>query len=431
MFGKSETDVLMVGAGPVGMFTALLLADNGIKVEIVDTEWRTAARSYAGVLHPGSLALLDRAGLAPEILELGRRIDSVGFYEGASRQAEIRLAELPVDFPFLLALPQSALESLLENKLQSRSGVKVQWNHRLSDLQPEGDSIIASVDQLAETAQGYGVPTFEWIVKKTRQTRASFVVGADGHNSFVRQSTGIEQETFGEPEKFAVYEFETEGTGPGSHEEVRIVLDDQTTNVCWPLPNRRCRWSFQLGAGEVSSDADGKARSAVVFEEPAFDQVTKDHLHLFVQERAPWFKANIKEIDWSIAVQFQKRLARQLGRDRCWLIGDAAHQTGPVGMQSMNVGLREAVELADLLTRILRDKASPHLLETYNQSRRNEWQQLLGINRELRPRGTASPWVQRRCGKMLPVIPAAGAELPQLLDQLGLDLKPAALAAAV
>jgi 2-polyprenyl-6-methoxyphenol hydroxylase-like FAD-dependent oxidoreductase len=84
-----RTEVLVVGAGPVGLCTALLLAEAGLETVIIDREQRTAARSYACALHPASLELLDRLGVTPALLDLGRRIPKVGFYEGTARRAEL------------------------------------------------------------------------------------------------------------------------------------------------------------------------------------------------------------------------------------------------------------------------------------------------------------------------------------------------------
>src|SRR5207302_279485 len=72
-----RTDVLVVGAGPVGLFSALQLASNGIDVTVIDRESGTAARSYACVLHQSTLGLLDQHGLIDEALEVGRRIDTI------------------------------------------------------------------------------------------------------------------------------------------------------------------------------------------------------------------------------------------------------------------------------------------------------------------------------------------------------------------
>ena len=90
--------------------------------------------SYAGALHPYTLLLLDQLGLAEEVLKAGRRLDAIGFCEGGSRRAEIRLSELSAKFPFLMVLPQSRLESLLETALSQRAGVKVNWKRRFSTL---------------------------------------------------------------------------------------------------------------------------------------------------------------------------------------------------------------------------------------------------------------------------------------------------------
>ena len=81
---------------------------------------------------------------------------------------------------------------------------------------------------------------------------------------------------------------------------------------------------------------------------------------------------------WATDIQFEHQLAPQFGRDRAWLVSDATHSDGPIGMQSMNMGFREGADLAAKLTRILRDKGSPDLLETYNLEHRLEWEQLLG-----------------------------------------------------
>ena len=75
---KSSTEALVVGAGPVGLFAALKLAREGIEVEIIDSQWRSAARSYALALHASTLELLDGFGLSDSLLEAGRKVASVG-----------------------------------------------------------------------------------------------------------------------------------------------------------------------------------------------------------------------------------------------------------------------------------------------------------------------------------------------------------------
>ncbi len=420
MFRTHETEVLVVGAGPVGMMTALLLSENGVDVEIIDAESRPAAHSYACALHPRSLELLDRLGVVKEALQAGRRIDSVAFYEGRERRAEVRLASLPADFPFLLVLPQSELERILEERLGRKKGVPVGWNHRLSTLKTESGSPLALVDKLVETCKGYAVPSWEWVVQRTLRTTADYVVGADGHNSMVRKSLGIEYEWLAEPELFEVYEFETDVMLPP---EVRVVLDESSTNVMWPLTEHRCRWSFQALRRPEATDEDwSKDRSDVIVEEEADVHPTRDRVMHLLQERAPWFEGQMKDVEWFVVVPFERRLAKQLGRDRVWLLGDAVHQTGPVGMQSMNLGLCEADQLAQVLTRILKENAPSKELDRFGEEYLAASQLLLGKGGELKPTAETSPWVRRYADRLLPCLPATGADLKLLLRELGLEV---------
>lgn len=413
---EDETEVLVVGAGPVGMMTALLLAEEGIHVRIIDREWRTAAHSYACVLHSGTLRLLDRLGLSQAVIAQGQRIESAAFYEGEFRRAEIKLSQLSGGFPFAVVLPQSSFESLLAGRLSEKYHVKVHWNHRLSDLEIEPHSITASIDKLVQTAKGYIVAEWDWTVKKKLEAKAAFVVGADGYGSMVRSRLGIEYERLAGPESFAVFEFETD-QDTGS--EVRIVLDEATTNVLWPLPGNRARWTFQLVKMKNPGEFPDKEREAVRIAEERVDLKTRNYVEKLIQMRAPWFKDNLKDIYWWARIRFEHRLAKQFGKGRGWLVGDSAHQTGPVGVQSMNQGLREAEDLAGKLKQVLRQGAPLGILDEYDSAHRNQWAQLLGGKDGAGTSPPVKPWIREHWARMLPCIPASGANLDEAVKQLG------------
>ena len=156
---------------------------------------------------------------------------------------------------------------------------------------------------------------------------------------------------------------------------------------------------------------------------PEADSQMRRHVQELLKERAPWFEGTIGEIVWSAEVQFEPGVSRQFGQGRCWLAGDAAHQTGPVGMQSMNVGLREAAELVGNVKKILREQGSPNLLNAYASNRREEWLHLLGTKGELKPSVQTNPWIRERGARILPCLPTSGEHLRQLFDQIGLDLR--------
>src|SRR6266568_780948 len=417
---EEKTEVLVVGAGPVGLLTALLLAEAGIKARIIDREEHRATRSYACALYPRTLKLLERLGLAEAVLARGRRVPTVAFYDGAARRAELKLSDPGGDFPFLLVLPQSALENVFEQTLRQKTGLAVNWNHRFDSVESDQDSVVATVERLGGTAIGYIVPHWETVVIKRSPTRAQFLVGADGHNSLVRQRLGLEYERVAGPEVFAAIEFMSDEE---PQDELRVVLDETTTNVLWPLPGNRYRWTFQLLHSELSSEFPDKERMAVRFSGDSTDEDIRRWVQSVSRRRAPWFSGNVKEIAWCTQVAFEHRLAKKFGQNRCWLTGDAAHQTGPVGVQSMNVGFCEAEALAGTLQKILREKAPLALLDTYNQQQQHQWRRLLGLTGGLKPRTETSRWVRERCARILPCLPASGADLDSLANQLGLDFE--------
>ena len=414
---EERTEVLVVGAGPVGLLTAVLLAEAGIEVRIIDREERTAARSYACALHPKTLRLLDGMGLAAPILERGRRTEKIAFYDGASRQAELNLSRLGGQYPFMVILPQNAFEDVLEQRLR-KAGATVNWNHRFHDYQSDGDMVVATVEELGATGTGYIVPHWETVVKRNFPIRAQFLIGADGHSSMVRRRLGIEHTRIAGPEFFAAYEFES---GEKVEDEVRVVLDQTTTNVLWPLPGERYRWTFQVLRSDMGSEFPEKERRAMRFAEKAVDERIRQYVEKVAKQRAPWFSAGVKEITWCTEVVFEQRVVRQFGRDRCWLVGDAAHQTGPVGVQSMNVGLAEAAGLAAALRRVLREKAPLNLLETCDREWQAQWRRLLGLTGGLKPRNETSPWVRERRARLLSCLPASNEDLSPLADQLRLE----------
>jgi 2-polyprenyl-6-methoxyphenol hydroxylase-like FAD-dependent oxidoreductase len=320
------------------------------------------------------------------------------------------------EFPFLLVLPQSSLEEALERRLQ-KIGTKVLWNHRFDGVEKKDNEIVATVEKLGGTATGYIVPHWETVVQKRFPLRAQFLIGADGHNSLVRQRLAIEYESFSETQSFVVCEFTS---ASAVQEELRVVLDESTTNVLWPLPGKACRWTFQLVHSGGPIDFPEKERRAVRSGEKLLNDNIRLNLQRLAHSRAPWFSHEIDEILWCKQVVFEHRLAKLFGQGRSWLIGDAAHQTGPVGVQSMNVGLIEAEELAAILSRIIREQKSLKALDKYEQHRRDEWRQLLGLGEGFKPNGQSTTWVQRRASRIRSCLPGSGEDLNQLAQALGL-----------
>lgn len=420
MFGPKKTEVLVAGAGPVGLVTALRLAEEGVAVSVVDPAWRTAARSYALALHPGSLELLEDLGVAGELVARGYRIDTVAFYDGTERRGEVRLAELGTKLPFALVLSQETFEGLLVERLAARK-VEIRWNHRLARLELGEAGIRAEIEKLGKESMGYSIATTGWVVDKTFDVTAAHVIGADGHHSRVRRGLGIDFPEVAPSRYYGVFEFAADA--PAAH-EMRVVLDAAGAHVLWPLGEGRFRASFELEApeeGGTRGTGRSKSRLAVQVGRQAYPLLDRARLEKLLAERMPWHVGQLGEVHWSVGVRFERRLAAGFGHRRAWLVGDAAHLAEPIGVQSMNVGLREGFDLADRLVKALRPDAGADVLASYDAERRREWRRLLGLEGAVEAGPKAAAWARRTADRLPALLPAGGPELDALLAQLDLN----------
>lgn len=409
-----EPEVLVVGAGPVGLFTALLLARHGVRVEIVDQGRRPAARSYALALHPASLRLLRAVGLADAagVIEQGHRIDRVAFYEGQGRRAEIDLGTaLAPPFACAAVVPQQTLEGLLESRFEQEGG-RVLWRHRVAELHLGGGRPTAHLERLSRTGDA---------VEEARVVRPAMVVGTDGHASVVRRALKASYVEMSPPELFAIFEVTADLP---ALQEVRVVLDERGAGVLWSLGGNRFRWSFQITEADWEGFVEPRFKRRVFdsLGEDPFPYLARKGFEQLVAARAPWFAAPLGEILWSMAVRFEHRLTGRFGQGSAWLAGDAAHLASPVGAQSMNVGLREAADLAYRLGRVFRERQPPETLDTYETAWRREWRRLFGARGPATPNAATGTWIRRHAARIPSCIPASGDDLDALLRQIGLAL---------
>jgi len=387
-----STQVLVVGAGPVGLFAALCAAQRGLEVELLDQSWQGFGRGYATILHPRSLQLLGEAGLDAELRAAGRPIDRIGIHVDGRAVATLEL-ESPA-----LALAQSTLEEALLRALRTR-GISPRAPVQASAIAQGDHGVEVRVVRRELVRVGSPANYGEWEPVESSLVRADFVIGADGYESRVRSALGIDSVAVGSTESFAIFEFATNSPADG----VDLSFDGELASAMVPLPNGRARWAFQIDTG--------------------LDRVPDiEHYRSLVTSRAPWYEDDVATINWGTVMQFERRIARTFGRGRVWLAGDAAHVTSPFGGQSMNGGLFEAHDLVRRIAHALSGKASCHHLDAYGEERRREWHQHFGVNVAYDLLPSAPDWLAPHARRLVTSFPAMGSDVQKPLERLGLRL---------
>jgi 2-polyprenyl-6-methoxyphenol hydroxylase-like FAD-dependent oxidoreductase len=381
---QHRSEVAVVGAGPVGMMSALDLKSSGIDVQIFDSGRRRAVHSYALVLHADTLQMLEGERLGTPVHTEGRVVQRIGLFEGTRRRGEVDLRD--ASNPYVLVLPQNRLESILESALE-RAGVSVHWDHRVQGIEPHATGVRLTVAKLEKVSTGYPVAHTEVVVDKTFDHEAAYVIAADGYDSFVRRRLGIADVKMGKGQIYSVFQFEASGDVPA---EGRLMLEPHRVGGYWPLPEGHARFSFPI---DLESEHHPET----------------SRLEQLIDERAPWFTGKVGGIQWTAVGLFERKLTSSFGSGRVWLAGDAAHLTGPLGAQSMNVGLREAKELAGAIASALRSNDGGALAR-YGSARSEEWRSLL----------SPEPKAGDPRSQIKPCLPASGRGLEQLLDQVRL-----------
>jgi 2-polyprenyl-6-methoxyphenol hydroxylase-like FAD-dependent oxidoreductase len=413
-----EVDVLIAGAGPVGLFTAISLARRGVDVAIFEQSFRTTTRSYALALHPATLALLDDVDLGRAVFAKGREVRRMAFYEGDVRHVDVRFDDLQDGYPCLV-LPQADLESILEDELATL-GVRVHWNHRVSRVTPDPtDRARVTVAKLGEETLGYAVSGTVGIVKQEIPFGARVVLGMDGHRSVVRQNLFIDFPQVNDAELFAVFETHLTKRIPG---EACVAFADDLASLVWPMVGEGCRFAFQVTETGEPVKPRLKSRRVVQFRDHFFRAIPKEQLGELTRERLPWFDGTVRDTGWSALIRFERRLAASFGRDNVWMAGDAVHLASPVSGLSMNIGMLEGDELARIATSVVKERGAMNQFDAYGERRLAEWRHLLAPDAHVRSTDGCDSWTAANAVRIANCLPASGAARVRLGDSIGLEI---------
>jgi 3-(3-hydroxy-phenyl)propionate hydroxylase len=328
-----ETDVLVIGAGPIGLAAANLLADHGVQVMLVEKNARPSDEPRAISATDETLRVMQQIGvldrLAPEML-----MDTGARYFGRKGQllAEVRPGSPRLGQPGKSQFDQPVMEQLLLEAARARPQIDIRFNteaFRITEAADHADTVLIDDDG-----------------KQT--VRAKWVIACDGGRSPVRAQLGIPMEgstqtqkwivvdivnTPGVPEKFA--EFHCNGSRPA---------------VVVPGVKGRRRYEFMLLPGD---DAKAVTRPEEI-----------------IAMIAPFQKILAEDIRRAAVYVAHQRVALNYRMGHVLLAGDAAHMMPPFAGQALNAGIRDVANLAWKVAAHVQGAGTDALIDTYATERR-------------------------------------------------------------
>jgi len=361
--GADQTDVLVVGAGPVGLTLAVDLGRRGVRCTLVEQKPAPEFLPKMERCNARTMEIFRRMGLAPRIRAAGLpadvpmdvfvilamneppllRLPYPSVSEARAQIAACNDGSMPLE-PYQL-ISQYTLEPLLKAEAEALPSVAVHYGCTFESLSQDADAAVASVREMD------GAP---------REIRARYIVGCDGGGSAVRKQLGIQLRGEGNLLRLhqalyhcpSLFDRIPIGDGPGRGRHYHVA-DAQATFLIMQDSTRH--WTLHA---VVERPEDMAAQ----FERTV--GVPLDYQMLYV---GAW-KQNLL-------------LADRYGAGRVFLAGDAAHLVIPTGGLGMNTGVGDAIDLSWKLHATLRGWGGPNLLNSYDIERRQVGDRNVGASR--------------------------------------------------
>ena len=308
-----DSDITIIGGGPVGLYLAVRLLNEGISCMVLEKNQSIDRHSKSLGIHPVSLNLFDECGLTQAFLAEGLKIRNGVAYWNRKRIGKISFDKLQGEHRYILALPQWRTEQILSDKVNSLNPHCIVRGAEVSGIRQEEDRV-----QITYLKDG-----------ENCRISSRFAVGCDGKSGFLRDALGIPFHGKSYPDTYIMGDYSDNTSF--SH-DAAVFLHSEGLIECFPLPGGQRRW--------------------VIKTDNYIDQPQSNILEQLIEHRLGHSLAGCSN---SMISSFgvQHFLAEQFYSGRCLLAGDAAHVVSPIGGQGMNLGWLDAEKLFPVLKKAL------------------------------------------------------------------------------
>jgi len=361
-----DTDVLIVGAGPVGLFLANECARRALRWRLIEARTSQSEHSKALAIFPRTLEIFDMAGVAAPFLEAANRVTSVAVITHGRRLAHMQFTPEESPYQFIAMVPQDVTEKLLVEALRRKGGA-VDYETSFVSAVQHSDYVSVTLDQKGERLD----------------LTSAFVVGCDGPHSAVRHHLNLPFEGAEYNDLFLLADVETNNALPG--DELQLCPSEFGPVAIFPMSATR-------------------RRVVATVEQQEGDAPSLDLVRRILVQRAP-NQIEARSLYWSSYFRIHHRQVAQLRVGRMFIAGDAAHIHSPFGGQGMNTGLHDVWNLVWKLDLVLRGCGNDRLLESYSTERRPVIKHVIETTHRLtRVMGTPNKFAQALRDVAIPMV---------------------------
>jgi 2-polyprenyl-6-methoxyphenol hydroxylase-like FAD-dependent oxidoreductase len=362
----TDTDVLIVGAGPVGLFLANECARRKIRYRIVECRAGQSEHSKALAIFPRTLETFDMAGIVSPFVERANRVTCATIISHDRTLARMQFTPHESPYPYVAMVPQDVTERLLAEDLRRKGGA-VDYETAFVSATQSDDSVHTTLEHKGERSE----------------ISAAYVVGCDGAHSAVRHLLNLPFEGAEYHAAFMLADVETNETLPC--DEMQLCPHELGPVAIFPMSATRRRVVATVEKAEGDAPSIGLVRQVLAFRGPA--------------------GLEVRALNWSSYFRIHHRQVAKLRVGRMFVAGDAAHIHSPFGGQGMNTGLQDVWNLVWKLDFALRGQGGENLLDSYTAERRPVIKHVVDVTDFMtRAMATPSKLAQAARNTIIPVV---------------------------